>query len=63
MNAPIPTDVRKDAGDANAEEGQVLLDGPDGIAVALSPDAAQRTGQNLVAAAEVARGQEQPKDS
>ena len=63
MNEPIPTDVRKEAGDANAEQGQVLLDGPDGIAVALTPDAAERTGHNLVAAAEVARTQEQEKDA
>lgn len=45
-------------GTATAELGQVLLDGPDGVAVAMTPDAAEETGRRLVAAAEEARGQE-----
>jgi hypothetical protein len=44
-------------GIASAEEGCVLLDGPDGIAIALTPDAAEETGNNLIAAARAARAQ------
>lgn len=36
---------------ATAEGGLVLLDGPDGIAVTLTPQAAESTGRNLLAAA------------
>ena len=35
----------------------VLLDGPDGVAIALTPDAAEATGRSLLAAAQQARGQ------
>jgi len=44
-------------GKASAEEGLVFLDGPDGIAVAMTPDAAERTGQSLLQAAGEARAQ------
>lgn len=47
-----------DPGHAVAEAGQVLLDGPDGVAVAMTPDAAAETGRRLLAAAETARGQQ-----
>ena len=39
---------------ASAEEGVVLLDGPDGLAVSMTPDAAAQTGQSLISAAEIA---------
>lgn len=42
-------------GVASAEGGIVLLDGPRGVAVALTPDAAAITGYSLIAAAEEAR--------
>lgn len=29
------------------EEGEILVDGPDGVAVALTPDAAEETGRRL----------------
>ena len=45
------------AGEAHADSGFVILDGPDGVAVALTPDAAAETGRRLIAAAEEARGQ------
>ena len=51
-NAPIAQ-----PGEAVAEAGQVLLDGPDGVAVSLSPDAAEETGRRLIAAAQEARRQ------
>ncbi len=44
-------------GIATAEQGWVLLDGPNGVAVALTPDAAILTGHSLIAAGELARGQ------
>lgn len=31
-----------------AEEGEVLVDGPDGIALSLSPEAAEETSQRLM---------------
>ena len=47
----------KKAGRAVAEQGVVLLEGPDGIAISLTPEAAQDTGESLIAAAEAARRQ------
>jgi hypothetical protein len=44
-------------GTAVAEEGVVLLDGPDGIAIAMTVEAAEQTGSSLLAAAKKARGQ------
>lgn len=44
-------------GIATAEAGVVMLDGPDGVAIAMSPDAAEETGRRLIAAAAEARGQ------
>lgn len=44
-------------GTAVAEEGYVLLDGPDGVAVAMTATAAEETGSSLLAAAREARGQ------
>ncbi len=44
-------------GTASAEEGHVFLDGPDGVAITLTPDAAITTGKRLVAAGEEARDQ------
>jgi hypothetical protein len=35
----------------------VLLDGPDGVAIAMTPEAADATGRSLIAAAEEAAGQ------
>ncbi len=46
-------------GVATAEYGQVMLDGPDGVAVAMTPDAARETGRRLIAAADEA--ERQPK--
>lgn len=46
-------------GVAIADSGLVLLDGPGGVAIALTPDAAESTARSLQAAAEEARGQPQ----
>lgn len=58
MGQRIPTnepEVR--AGVASAEQGVVLLDGPDGVAVSMTPEAAERTARSLLAAAAEAAGQ------
>ena len=44
-----------------AEEGEVHIDGPDGIAAALTPDAAEETGRRLMDAAIEARQQQDSK--
>jgi hypothetical protein len=42
-------------GEANAEQGHVVLDGPDGVAITMTPAAAEGTAQNLIEAARKAR--------
>jgi hypothetical protein len=44
-------------GIATAEQGVVVLDGPDGLATTMTADAAERTGQSLIDAAAIARSQ------
>ena len=44
-------------GHAAAEQGVVVLDGPDGVAVAMTPDAAEATARSLAEAAAEARRQ------
>ena len=46
---------REDAGRASAEDGVVILDGPDGVAVTMTADAAARTADSLHEAARQAR--------
>lgn len=41
----------------NAEKGEVLVDGPNGLAFSLTPDAAQEIAQRLMTAANEARKQ------
>lgn len=53
-NAPKP---HENAGIASAENGFVVLDGPDGVAVTMTADAAEATGTSLLQAAEEARRQ------
>jgi hypothetical protein len=43
--------------EVNAEEGDVIVEGPDGVAVTLTPEAAEETAKRLKAAAETARRQ------
>lgn len=45
------------SGVASAEAGLVLLDGPDGVAIAMTPDAADATALSLQQAAAEARTQ------
>lgn len=42
------------AGVASAEDGLVILDGPDGVAITMTPDAARKTGTSLISAADIA---------
>jgi hypothetical protein len=44
--------------DVNAEQGIVIVEGPDGVAVTLTPDAAEETGRRMIRAASEARLQE-----
>ncbi|KQP23247.1 hypothetical protein [Pseudorhodoferax sp. Leaf267] len=48
---------RSDAGKATAEHGVVILEGPDGLAVTMTPEAAARTADSLHVAARQARTQ------
>ena len=47
----------RNAGVASAEAGFVMLDGPDGVAISLTAEAAEMTGRNLIEAAQEARRQ------
>lgn len=40
-----------------AEAGDVIVEGPDGVAVTLTADAAEETGRRMLKAASEARGQ------
>ena len=60
MNGHAPTEPETTGGVATAEEGVVLLDGPDGVAVAMTPEAAQSTARSLIAAADQALAQRRP---
>ncbi len=43
--------------DVVAEQGDVIVEGPDGVAVTLTPDAAEETGRRMMKAAAEAREQ------
>jgi hypothetical protein len=51
------TQAQTTPGVASAESGLVILDGPDGVAVTMTPDAAVGTGESLIAAAAIAQTQ------
>ena len=57
---PEPQPPETEPGVASAEQGLVVLDGPDGVAVAMHPDPAEETGRRLIDAAQVARDQLNP---
>jgi hypothetical protein len=50
-----------EATEVSAEDGKVLLDGPDGVDVSVTPEAAEQTAGNLVVGAAKARDQRQQK--
>ena len=43
--------------EVTAEEGEVIVEGPDGVAVSLTPDAAAETSHRLLYGAAQAQGQ------
>ncbi|WP_257557832.1 hypothetical protein [Sphingobium sp. CFD-2] len=55
--------VFDESGKAYAEEGQVMLDGPDGVAISMTPDAAEETANELIRAASEARQQIDDRES
>lgn len=57
----MDTDTYSRASDVVAEDGRVLMDGPDGINVALTPEAALETGGRLIDGAAKAAGQKREK--
>ena len=56
------SEPEREAGVASAEHGIVILDGPNGVAIAMTPDAAVSTAESLLAAAEEARVQQPEGD-
>ena len=50
--------IYDEASEVEAEGGEVLVDGPDGVAVSLTPDAAIETSDRLLDGALTARGQQ-----
>lgn len=54
---PLAYALLTSPGRASAEQGQVMLDGPDGVALTMTPEAAVGTAWSLLEAAEVARRQ------
>lgn len=61
-SSPNPPQPRSDAGIASAEDGLVVLDGPNGVAVTMTAKAAAQTGRNLIDAALIADRQIMDKD-
>jgi hypothetical protein len=56
-NLRSPEKLETQPGVVNAEDGYVFLDGPDGIAITLTPEAATIMGESLIAAAKAAKKQ------
>jgi hypothetical protein len=46
-----------EATEVTAEQGEVILEGPDGVDVKVTPEAAEQTADNLIEGAVMARGQ------
>jgi hypothetical protein len=56
------TELFDQATKVTAEDGEVVLDGPDGVDVKLTPEAAEETSDSLLEGAMKARGQRVLKD-
>ncbi|NIJ34052.1 hypothetical protein [Sphingomonas oligoaromativorans] len=54
---PAVPQPQSEPGIANAEDGLVVLDGPNGVAITMTADAAARTGHSLISAAVIAERQ------
>jgi hypothetical protein len=57
------TELYDEAAKVTAEDGEVVLDGPDGVDVKLTPEAAEETGDSLLEQAVKARGQRRLKNN
>lgn len=53
--------VYDEATEVDAEDGKVVLDGPDGVAVLMTPEAALETSDRLLRGAALAAGQKVQK--
>jgi len=58
-SAPMTDDdkVYDEATEVSAEDGKVVLNGPDAVDVQVTPEAAEQTADNLIEGAVKARGQ------
>lgn len=54
MSESQPSEPFDEAGEVSVEDGVVLVDGPDGVAISLTPTAARTFGERLIAAADQA---------
>lgn len=61
MAQPTHRLIEHKAGVACAEQGHVLLDGPDGVAISMTPEAAIGTAESLTAAAHEAKRQREER--
>jgi len=52
-----PHTAHAQASQVAAEQGNIIIDGPNGVAVTMSPDAAEETARRLFEAAREARRQ------
>ena len=60
---PAMTDrLYDEATEVAAEDGEVILDGPDGVHVRITPEAAEKIADNLIEGAGTALGQMQMKE-
>ena len=55
-------DAHGEPSEVLAEAGEVIVEGPNGVAVTLTPDAAEETGRRMISAASEARRQH-PSDA
>jgi len=53
----IPDKIYDEPSEVTAEDGAVIVDGPDAVAVAMTPDATLETSNRLFKAGVTARGQ------
>lgn len=50
--------LHNDPSNVDAEDGEVIIDGPDGVAISMTPEAADETSQRLLFGAAKAKGQQ-----
>ena len=52
-----PIMAHRQASGVVAEDGNIIIEGPDGVAVTMSPDAAEETARRLLRAVSEVRGE------